>query len=716
VSADYGMAIFPAHAKALAASGITPEHARARGYVSVDTKKRVRELGVTPSGCTVPGLLVPQRAADGSIWGYQYRPDNPRVLSGKPVKYETPTGQRNGIDVPPGVGPLLADPSVPLWVTEGVKKADAGALAGLACVALPGVWSWRGKDSSTGGKVAIPDWHDVALNDRRVILAFDSDVATKPAVRRALSELAGYLRIKGARVEFCHLPDDEPGKTGLDDYLVAGHTADDLLALVRPDMPEIRAAESVSAATESVPVGDRSPVNVPTVPVTLGDALGTFRKWLHLDDEAPVLAVAAAVVANLAEGDPVWLLIVGPPSGGKTEILSATTPMRCIIPAATVTEAALLSGTAHKERAKDATGGLLRQVGEFGILLAKDFTSVLSQNKDTARQAISALREIYDGSWDRPVGTDGGRVLKWSGKCGFIGGVTPSYDKYSSIVNALGDRYLLLRLPNVDARAQALSALAQAEYEKPMRAALAEAMTGLIASADLAAVHAPLTEDETSRLVRLAMFAARARTAVERDGYTGELQVMPQPEGPARLIKAMRRMYGALGALGVDSAARWSVLDRIALDCAPAIRVPLMRAVLAASEPARTSDLAQTAGLVTKTAGRQLDDLALLGIADHTKKSDADNSPDLWAASGWLREYWPRKVGQRTTTNNRREIKSTSLASVTDADPPSIPVRTSLSHFPVTPAESQPAGVQCDDHPTRPDRDCLFCSMAATAS
>lgn len=80
-------------------------------------------------------------------------------------------------------------------------------------------------------------------------------------------------------------------------------------------------------------------------------------------------------------------------------------------------------------------------------------------------------------------------------------------------------------------------------------------------------------------------------------------------------------MYGALGALGVDAAARWSVLDRIALDCAPAIRVPLMWALLAAAEPARTSDLAQAAGLVTKTAGRQLDEVSVASVARASLRS-----------------------------------------------------------------------------------------------
>ena len=158
---------------------------------------------------------------DGSTWGYQYRPDVPRLRDGKPVKYETPWQQRNGLDIPPGVAAMLADPTVPLWITEGCKKADCGALHGLCIVALAGVYGWLGTNSA-GGKMALPEWHDVALNGRRVILAFDGDVARKEPVQKALRGLAGYLATKGARIEYLHLPDTDD-KTGLDDYLGRPH-------------------------------------------------------------------------------------------------------------------------------------------------------------------------------------------------------------------------------------------------------------------------------------------------------------------------------------------------------------------------------------------------------------------------------------------------------------------------------------------------------------
>jgi len=286
-TASYGLSIFTQHAAMLAASGITPDHAHARGYVSVDIKQRLEGIGITKAGRNVPGLLVPQLRADGSTWGYQYRPDNPRERDGKPVKYETPIGQPNHIDVPPGVGHHLGDPAVPLWVTEGVKKADAGALAGLCIVALPGVWSWRGTNAK-GGKTAVADWHDIALNDRRVVLAFDSDVARKKAVRTALDQLATYLASKGATVAYLHLPDDDDGKTGLDDYLADGHDADDLRRLVRPDPPEL-VERPLAPATEHAPATAVAEM-LTTVPSTISPDVFFDRDGLLVQTLAEAVA------------------------------------------------------------------------------------------------------------------------------------------------------------------------------------------------------------------------------------------------------------------------------------------------------------------------------------------------------------------------------------------------------------------------------------------
>ena len=79
-------------------------------------------------------------------------------------------------------------------------------------------------------------------------------------------------------------------------------------------------------------------------------------------------------------------------------------------PARSARKARCSRPVAKRERAKDATGGLLRRLGARGLLVIKDVTSILSMNRDTRAALLAALREIHDGRWERNVGTDGGRT------------------------------------------------------------------------------------------------------------------------------------------------------------------------------------------------------------------------------------------------------------------------------------------------------------------
>ena len=176
-------------------SGITPNIIEARGYRTVEKKADLKSLGFSEAQCSVPGLLIPIYNPSGEIVLYQYRPDTPRIKDGKPVKYETPSGSRMALDVHPFAREMLGDPSVPLLVTEGVKKGDALASRGLCALALIGVWNWRGTNDR-GGKTILPDWNYVALNGRQVYIVFDSDVMLKPSVYKALVGLKAMLEAR----------------------------------------------------------------------------------------------------------------------------------------------------------------------------------------------------------------------------------------------------------------------------------------------------------------------------------------------------------------------------------------------------------------------------------------------------------------------------------------------------------------------------------------
>ena len=56
-------------------------------------------------------------------------------------------------------------------------------------------------------------------------------------------------------------------------------------------------------------------------------------------------------------------------------------------------EGALLSATA---RSQGATGGLLHKIGSRGLLVFKDFTSILAMDRKARGVVLAALREIYD--------------------------------------------------------------------------------------------------------------------------------------------------------------------------------------------------------------------------------------------------------------------------------------------------------------------------------
>jgi hypothetical protein len=230
------------HYNMLRESGIRDEIINERGYRSISTRAELKRLGYADSQCNVPTLNIPIHSAAGGIALYHHRPNSPRVdAKGKIVKYEFPKGSRMAVDVHPRLLHDIRNPKIPLFITEGVKKADAAISIGLCCIGLIGTFNWRGTNEE-GGRTALPDWEYVALkgvnNDpRQVYICFDSDVMLKKQVYTALERLSAFLAQRGANIAFIYLPHGEDGsKTGLDDYLSAGHSKDDLLALATSEM------------------------------------------------------------------------------------------------------------------------------------------------------------------------------------------------------------------------------------------------------------------------------------------------------------------------------------------------------------------------------------------------------------------------------------------------------------------------------------------------
>ena len=178
-------------------SGLPDEVIAERGYRTVESSAELGRFGFATRQARAPGLLIPLHDVHGVLRVHLFRPDDPRILQERVVKYEYPRGTPLILDVPPRCRPALLDPRIELWITEGEKKADALAAQGLCGINLNGVWAWRGKHRSDG-KAALPDWDAIALNEREIVLAFDSDIVEKRSVVQALQRLGRYLELRGA--------------------------------------------------------------------------------------------------------------------------------------------------------------------------------------------------------------------------------------------------------------------------------------------------------------------------------------------------------------------------------------------------------------------------------------------------------------------------------------------------------------------------------------
>ena len=184
-------------------------------------------------------------------------------------------------------------------------------------------------------------------------------------------------------------------------------------------------------------------------PRSIDEAIELFERWLILKDRTPLYAVFGAVAANLLPGDPVWLGLIAPPSSAKTEILNSLSKLPDVVQVSSLSPASFLSSTSKKDQDKEATGGLLAQIGEFGIIVLKDFTTMLSLRPEARQEVFAVLREVFDGRYTRHVGTDGGRALAWNGKVGLVFASTETFDRHHSVNSAMGDRYLLCRIAPV---------------------------------------------------------------------------------------------------------------------------------------------------------------------------------------------------------------------------------------------------------------------------
>jgi hypothetical protein len=234
---------------------------------------------------------------------------------------------------------------------------------------------------------------------------------------------------------------------------------------------------------------------------TLSDIDRAFQETLHMPDLGALHVVLATVAANRMAGEPVWLLVIGPPSSAKTETVETLVEVPEVITLSVTTKAGLLSGSTQH----GGTGGVLLEGGERFLLVVKDFTTICSEHASTRNEVLAIFRELFDGRVERAVGTGGGRVLKWRGHAGCIACATEAVDTVD--MANFGERWVRYRSPRSSDEDRLLTGIVAMDNigrQREQRARRTEAVTAFFANlvAPERPPEAPI--EEQHRLIELA--------------------------------------------------------------------------------------------------------------------------------------------------------------------------------------------------------------------
>jgi len=280
-----------------------------------------------------------------------------------------------------------------------------------------------------------------------------------------------------------------------------------------------------------------------------------------------------------------------------------------------LTVAGLLSWTRGKT---PKPAGLLPRIGDLGILLVQDFSTLLTEDGYRQREAVfAALRRVHDGRFSRSLG-ERDADLAWQGRLTLLTAVTHAVDGYGAHMTALGARWVYLRLASRPVEGKkAMSRKSRSRSNtagamKELRRLAAELVTA--GRQRLAEVELP---DELGEVIdSVAVVCGYGRGNVPRSGYgRREVTGLPDVEEPARAAQGLALLARGALALGLDTEAVGRVVLRCGVDSMPRARAVVL-GQLSTGEVLTAAKIAHDTGMARTVVREVLDDLRLLGLAE----------------------------------------------------------------------------------------------------
>lgn len=364
-------------------------------------------------------------------------------------------------------------------------------------------------------------------------------------------------------------------------------------------------------------------------PITIDELKKAYGDVFFMNDEnLLVIEIIVSITLSVKfDGDPIWLMIIGGSSSGKSELIGTLSKIKWNTEISTLTENTFLSGM---KASNGQETSLLLKIGRRGLLTFKDYTTILAMRAEKKEIIVSQMREIFDGHLTKQTGNGGS--IRWpqtgKGKINCILAVTPSIYTKEGESAGMGRRALYFVMPAQDEREMCRRQRANANTIDAMRESLQLKFKEYCEYMEsIKPLELPMIEDAfAEELLDLSIFVTQARTPVERD-YQGKLKLVHEKEKATRMygqIEVLARTLQWING-GTLSNTHKKLLFKMALDGIPIQRKKAID-ILAQFTKVKTSSAAAYVNMPTDWMLSQIEEINWLGVADRIKRPGSSDS------------------------------------------------------------------------------------------
>lgn len=401
---------------------------------------------------------------------------------------------------------------------------------------------------------------------------------------------------------------------------------------------------------------------------SLEELQAQFDEVFLMVDKGVLPLICATVVANQLDNDPVWLLVISPPSGGKTELIESLEKVSLrgkplAYPISDLTVNTFASG--QKKTGKETS--LLHKMSVGSIMTFKDFTSMISKNRDAQAEIMSQLREVYDQHYVKRTGT--GDDIVWKGKVGAIAGCTEIIYEKNEEFAVMGDRFIMYSMVQPE-RMAVLERVMEGAKDKTdgfkkkknhLKDCMKDFLEWVFDNQENIAFE--ISEENQKDLLQIVNFVTQVASGMVIDKKRGLVEFVPSKTMPMRMAKQIIAIGEAfvlmnkleilkdsqdlekdLPLLGPTQGAltddQIGILYKIMFDTIPIKRRTALKALAKYKLGVGTAGLATSIGYQTQVVSGWLAQLNALGICTREKRTGPKG--DKWILKEEYRDLMVR--------------------------------------------------------------------------